>query len=190
MMLMERTMLMMMIQGAGRSNSALAGEKGAAVRPDAAPGYQVKPSWYMIMIRIPGNTIGISIMILDARLPIAKEMILMRTRSLKTNGVRSAKVVCPSCKWTCRRKSLKEAPKVMAYLLTWTKAGMKYNANSVYKFFFLGWKIMRRQHHASPWFLPRLKLAWSLTGRAPLRYWGDNCLGSFLTFNFINISVH
>ena len=25
----------------------------------------------------------------------------------------------------------------MAYLLTWTKAGMKYNANSVYKFFFL-----------------------------------------------------
>ena len=32
------------MQGAGRSNSALAGEKGAAVRPDAAPGYQVIPS--------------------------------------------------------------------------------------------------------------------------------------------------
>ena len=25
-------------------------------------------------------------------------------------------------------------------MLTWTKAGMKYNANSVYKFFFLGLK--------------------------------------------------
>ena len=113
----------------------------------------------------------------------------MRTRSLKTNGVRSAKVVCPSCKWTCRRKSLKEAPKVMAYLLTWTKAGMKYNANSVYKFFFLGWKIMRRQHHASPWFLPRLKLAWSLTGRAPLRYWGDDCLGSFSSSSLLSCVV-
>ena len=33
----------------------------------------------------------------------------------------------------------------------------------------------------------RLKLAWSLTGRVPLQYWGDNCRGSFSSPSMFNI---
>ena len=35
----------------------------------------------------------------------------------------------------------------------------------------------------------RLKLAWSLTGRVPLQYWGDNCRGSFLSPSTFNIPL-
>lgn len=64
------------------------------------------------------------------------------TWSLWTNGASSAKVVCPRRKWTCRRKSLKEAPKLMAY---WLSIEQRQNGISASVWSFEG-EFYRRKH--------------------------------------------
>ena len=80
------------------------------------------------------------------------------TWSLWTNGASSAKVVCPRRKWTCRRKSLKEAPKLMAY---WLSIEQRQNGISASVWSFEG-EFYRRKHSLGSWlsFSSAMVLCW------------------------------